>query len=119
MFNTAYNYDFSEARNFEPASKMPHETIPEQAYTIDELLKRFASNNLPDIQKNPIYENEPTFDSYDVTLDPAFDLSDYTLHSNSLRANRVPSPDTQDTSTPPAPPAQPLKEQNEDVPTSE
>lgn len=60
----------------------PSETIEGQSLTINEILIKFTQGTLPNIGLDNYYDTdqyeEIDFDSYDPTLDPAFDLADAT-----------------------------------------
>lgn len=88
MFNTPYNYT-NTSQSYEPCSSLGHETTPDMSYSVRTLLTKFQKNLLPDIAKNPHYEENPTFDDFDQTLDPAFDLADYTRINNTISNNKT------------------------------
>lgn len=92
MFITPYTFDKSSKSNFEAISVLPHETVPDMSFTIPQLMQRFAAGNDPQISKKPIYDENPDFDSFDVTRDPAFDLADYTAIKHSIRSRKVSVP---------------------------
>lgn len=53
-------------------------TIPNEAYSIKEVLEKFTSGiNLP-IQRNGQFDENPDFDTADITRDPAADIYDIT-----------------------------------------
>lgn len=60
----------------------PSETIEGQSLSINEILIKFTQGTLPNIGLDNYYDTdhneEIDFDSYDPTLDPAFDLADAT-----------------------------------------
>lgn len=78
----AYNYKHTD-KDFEGvvAGSM---AMPNQAYSIKEILDRFARGMMPPIQKQGIYANDPTFDDVDPTRDPAFDLADVTERTEEI-----------------------------------
>ncbi|MEM3318411.1 MAG: hypothetical protein QXT80_02565, partial [Thermoplasmatales archaeon] len=57
----------------------PSETIEGQSLTINEILIKFTQGTLPNIGLDNYYDTDQNeeidFDSYDPTLDPAFDLA--------------------------------------------
>lgn len=62
-------------------------TVPNEAYTIKEVLEKFTSGiNLP-IQRNGQYDQDPDFDSVDITRSPDADIYDVTtaLQDNQAR----------------------------------
>jgi len=69
-----YTFDPSEHRgeNLEPGSL----TIQGDAYSIKELLEKYANGVMPAIGKTGDFEEEPDIDSPDPTRAPDFDLSD-------------------------------------------
>jgi len=52
-------------------------TIPNEAYTIKELLEKYSHGTLPEIGKNPNYIGEDIYeDGYDTLVKPDRDLTD-------------------------------------------
>lgn len=77
--------------NYDPKAKYcsenpigPSETIPDQSYTITEIITRFTGGILPNIQRNVSYDDDPSFDSDDITKRPDFDLVDASEALSSL-----------------------------------
>lgn len=85
-FLTAYNFDFSKVKGEDCSA--PSLSQPDMAYTVYELFERFANGVMPAVSKVPVFEPDPDFDNVDVTMDPAFDLSDYTTEMLSLELER-------------------------------
>lgn len=85
-FRTAYNYD-SEKDTTRTKFTLPSETVPDQSYTIRELLLKFTSGVMPPVSKNVHYEDED-FDQYSPTNDLDFDLADATAMKYDLDQNR-------------------------------
>lgn len=54
------------------------QVIPNQTLTINEVLTRFQAGTLPDIVKNPLFEDNPDFDNINLTEAPDWDLADAT-----------------------------------------
>ena len=75
-FITQYNFDPDSCEHEKFA--IPSQTIPDQAYTIRELLEKYSTGIMPPVGKIPHYEEDPDIDDPDFTRDPAFDLSDAT-----------------------------------------
>lgn len=76
MFINRFNYVSTEKYCFEKANNDASETIPDQSYTISEIITRFTGGILPNIQRNVSFDDDPTFDSDDITRRPDFDLVD-------------------------------------------
>ena len=76
MFINRYNFDPKAKHVFETANIDPTETVPDQSYTISEIINRFTGGILPNIQRNVSFDDDPTFDSDDITRRPDFDLVD-------------------------------------------
>lgn len=76
MFINRYNFDSKANHVFEKANTAPTETVPDQSYTISEIINRFTGGILPNIQRNVSFDDDPTFDSDDITRRPDFDLVD-------------------------------------------
>jgi len=53
-------------------------TEPDLNLTVREILTRFTSGNLPDIQHKKLSEESVTFDDYQNFMDPDYDLADMT-----------------------------------------
>lgn len=64
----------------------PSMFIPNQAMTVREMLERFVRGQSV-MGKQVYYDGVEDFEP-DVTLDPAFDLSDATMITNQIRSNR-------------------------------
>lgn len=52
------------------------ETVPDQSYTISEIITRFTGGIMPSIGKQIRYDEDPTFDSHDLNARPDYDLVD-------------------------------------------
>lgn len=63
-------------------NNLPSMTVPDQSYTVRDLLERFTTGVLPVSSRTPVYSDNPDFDNYDEIENPDFDLSDY--HSGML-----------------------------------
>lgn len=53
-------------------------TLPDDSYSVEDLLRRYANGIMPPVGRNVYFEDDPDFDNIDPTLDPSFDLSDAT-----------------------------------------
>lgn len=51
-------------------------TVPDQSYSIQEVLEKFASGQNLNIGKDGSYIEDPDFDDYDLTHDPDIDIVD-------------------------------------------
>lgn len=79
-FRTHYNFDFSEASNFESLDSTSF-AVPGQSLTVKELLINHVRGiSIDPISKTPIYgdDDDPDFDDIDFSRDPMRDLSDIT-----------------------------------------
>jgi len=54
----------------------PSKTIQGESYTIQELLKKHASGNMPDIERNGVYQDDENIDSMDMEKYQRLDLAD-------------------------------------------
>lgn len=65
--------------SFEPVTGVS-ETVPDQSYTVRDLLERFASGTMPSVGKDGFFYDESDVVNWvtDPTLRPDFDLADYT-----------------------------------------
>lgn len=75
-FNHQYNYE--PQPEYYEENTQPSLTVPDQSYTIKELLMRFTSGGMPDIAKTGTYEDDPSFEDIDPTRLGDFDLADLT-----------------------------------------
>lgn len=64
----------------------PSVTIPDEAYSIQELFERYANGCMPDILRNPVFQGDDNlnFDDYDAMEDGDFDLVDAQEQLNEL-----------------------------------
>lgn len=65
-------------------------TVPDDSYTIKDLIRRYQAGCMPNVGRNVIYDDEPDIDNCDPTCDPAFDLVDREELSRDL-AERIPA----------------------------
>lgn len=75
--------------SFEPVTGVS-ETVPDQSYTIRDLLERFASGTMPPVGQDGYYDDETEVENWitDPTLKPDFDLADYTSETLKLQEQR-------------------------------
>ena len=52
------------------------ETIPDQSYSIQEIITRFTGGIMPTVNNRIFYDDDPDFDSVDPTMRPDYDLID-------------------------------------------
>lgn len=68
-------------------------TVPDMAYSVQDLLKRFTTGTIPsDIVRSAMYTDNPDFDDFIETELGDFDLTDYAREMDRLRelhANRM------------------------------
>lgn len=74
--------------------QLPSKTIPNESYTVAEILERFSRGQGIDGQRIIHYGDDEDFDDYDPTLDPDFDIVDaYTrmqqFHANMRERERI------------------------------
>lgn len=67
-----YNYKENEGE----INLSESETVPNQAFTVKEVLLRFNNGTLPNIVQPVFYDDTEDFDNIDPTLNPAFDMVD-------------------------------------------
>lgn len=89
-----YMTQFSGDYAGEPGEEntLPSMTVPNQCYSIRELLERFVSGTVDPrtLYRDGSYEDdEPSFEDYDDTFDPAFDLADYTIGIQELERRKA------------------------------
>lgn len=65
-------------------------TVPDQSYTIRDLLERFASGTMPPVGQDGYYDDPTDVENWitDPTLKPDFDLADYTSETLKLQEQR-------------------------------
>lgn len=87
-FVTHYNYVFDDDVHTEThgGSSM---TVPDQSYSVREILQRFTTGIAPSISKQFYYESDQgdiNFDSYNPTNQGNFDLADFTNMVHDIRS---------------------------------
>lgn len=93
-YNTSANYqlDFDSDAHVE-YNDSPSLTVPNDSYSVQELLIRHLSGSLPDISKEFYYDTDvqdpSCFDNIDPTMSPDFDLADYHALSNDLASRKA------------------------------
>lgn len=68
------NYDYTQDEGI--LNTLPSETVPNQAFSVNEVLLRFSQGTLPHIVQPVYYDDTDDFDNIDPTLNPAFDFVD-------------------------------------------
>ncbi|KAA6326505.1 hypothetical protein EZS27_024394 [termite gut metagenome] len=75
------------SRSFEPVSDLPSLTVPDQAISIPDLLEKYVNGTLLPCEKTPYYaDGDVSFDDFNPTLSPDFDLVDAQLIKEDLEA---------------------------------
>ena len=64
------------------------ETVPNQAFTVREVLLRFNNGTLPNIVQPVYYDDTEDYDNIDPTQNPAFDLVDAENILNEIKNNQ-------------------------------
>ncbi|QXP44138.1 MAG: hypothetical protein [Arizlama microvirus] len=65
------------------------ETIPGQAYEVEDILRRFTAGQPLNISNNiPQYVGSENFDDIDPTMDPNFDITDVEEITNQIAENQ-------------------------------
>ena len=82
--NLEYNYK----ENPGEINTLQSETVPNQAFTVTEVLLRFSQGTLPNIVQPVYYDDTDDFDNIDPTLDPAFDMVDADNILNQIENNK-------------------------------
>ena len=75
MFVNRFNYDYTAPHVHEKVTG-ESETIPEQSYSIEEIITRFTGGIMPTVNNRVFYDDDPDFDSVDPTMRPDYDLVD-------------------------------------------
>lgn len=76
-FRTQTNYNYKEERG--EKNTLPDETVPNEAYSIRELLAQHVRGVPLPIGRIPTYSNSDDFDDFDETRRPDFDLADASM----------------------------------------
>ena len=63
-------------------------TVPNQAFTVKEVLLRFNNGTLPNIVQPVYYDDTDDYDNIDPTQNPAFDLVDAENILNEIKNNQ-------------------------------
>ena len=75
MFVNRFTYDHTAPHVHEKVIG-ESETIPDQSYTIEEIISRFTGGIMPTVNNRIFYDDDPDFDSTDPTMRPDYDLVD-------------------------------------------
>ena len=71
------NYlEYNHKENQGEINTLKSETVPNQAFTVREVLLRFNNGTLPNIVQPVYYDDTDDFDNIDPTQNPAFDMVD-------------------------------------------
>lgn len=65
------------------------ETVPNQAFTVTEILQRFSNGTLPNIVQPVYYDDTDDFDNIDPTQNPAFDIVDAENILKEINNNKI------------------------------
>lgn len=80
MFVTPYTYDSTSPICYEKPNLSKSETVPNQTFTIQEIITRFTGGIMPNVNRKIEYDQEdlkdPNFDLIDPTRRPDYDLVD-------------------------------------------
>ena len=75
MFVNRFTYDYTAPYVTETILG-ESETIPDQSYSIEEIITRFTGGIMPTVNNRVFYDDDPDFDSIDPTMRPDYDLVD-------------------------------------------
>ena len=75
MFVNRFTYDYKAPHVHEKVIG-ESETIPDQSYSIEEIISRFTGGIMPTVNNRVFYDDDPDFDSIDPTMRPDYDLVD-------------------------------------------
>lgn len=75
MFVNRFTYDYT-AHHVHEKVIGESETIPDQSYSIEEIITRFTGGIMPTVNNRVFYDDDPDFDSIDPTMRPDYDLVD-------------------------------------------
>lgn len=75
MFVNRFTYDYTAPHVHEKVIG-DSETIPDQSYSIEEIITRFTGGIMPTVNNRVFYDDDPDFDSIDPTMRPDYDLVD-------------------------------------------
>lgn len=80
MFVTPYTYDPTSPVCYEKPNLSESETVPNQTYTIQEIITRFTGGIMPNVNRQIEFDQEDlreeNFDAIDPTRRPDYDLVD-------------------------------------------
>lgn len=86
-FVTCYSYKLTAKGMEHPEGDSL--TVPNDAYSIRDLMERFVKGIPPQIAKLPRFADMADFDNIDPTFDPAFDIVDAYNELNQIEARRA------------------------------
>ena len=80
MFITPYTYDYQSEICYEKPNIDKSETVPNQTFTIQEIITRFTGGIMPNVNRKIEFDQEDprdeNFDAIDPTRRPDYDLVD-------------------------------------------
>ena len=93
LFKTQWNSDlFVDDPTNGEVNNEPSMTIPDQSMSIEEIVTRFASGEPISVGQDVYYETDEvnaSFSDVDPTMDPSFDLSDYSAMRSELSQRKA------------------------------
>lgn len=90
IFRDETNYILGDQKGDLEINDLPSETIPDQSYSIKEILERFTMGNAPGISKNVQYpEIEAQFENELGYIPPEFDLTDIPVETMEENITRL------------------------------
>jgi len=84
-YKNMYRTNFNALPSKGEYNKQPSMTILGESYTIPELIRKFSNGQSVPIQRQPIYLDDPTFDTPDFKEITNFDLVDRDILQSSNR----------------------------------
>ena len=106
-FTTAFTFSLEDdVPGYMEFNDEPSLTVPDQSYTIQELLDRHIAGTMPPVSQDVFYEDDPNFDEIDPKHTPDYDLSDYSRDMEAISRRRK----KKDPPTPPVDPPKPSVE---------
>lgn len=81
-----HNYNAQAFSKIYSINLEPSETVPGMAMTIAEIMRKFANGIPVNVSRSVSYDNQESFDAFDPTQDPSFDLADYSERMSEVHA---------------------------------
>ena len=88
MLVHSQNFKYDHSAMTEKTSEEPSLTTPDMSYSIRNLLEKFTSGITPPVMREGKFDEDATFENYDITRNGDFDLADASQMKAELQASQ-------------------------------